>query len=136
MIRYRHRTSEGGLGMSVGGALDDLDPALQVARAIMEARTAAGLSQAQLAKRMSTAPSFVAKLESGRTLPSTTNLVRVARATDTLLRLELVRRCGLMEPRAVFYSVGSGVAAEAEPALGILGRDGGERRAELDVERI
>src|SRR3954462_9798750 len=38
--------------------------------------------------------------------------------------------------RAVFYSVGSGVAAEAEPALGILGRDGGERRAELDVERI
>ena len=42
----------------------------------------------------------------------------------------------LEETRAVFHSVGSGVAAEAEPALGILGRDGGERRAELDVERI
>ena len=38
--------------------------------------------------------------------------------------------------RAVFYSVWSVVAAEAERALGILGRDGGERRAELDVERI
>ena len=100
MIRYRHRTSEGGLGMSVGGALDDLDPALQVARAILQARADAGLSQAELATRMRTAPSFVAKLESGRTLPSTTTLVRVARATGTLLRLELVRRSGLMEPKS------------------------------------
>jgi transcriptional regulator with XRE-family HTH domain len=48
---------------------------------------------------MSTAPSFIAKLESGRALPSITTLVRVARATDTLLRLELVRRSGLMEPK-------------------------------------
>jgi ribosome-binding protein aMBF1 (putative translation factor) len=101
MTRYRRPTSKDrGLGMSVGGALvDDLDPALQVARAIIEARADAGLSQAQLAKRMSTAPSFIAKLESGRTLPSTTTLVRVARATGTLLRLELVRRSGLMEPK-------------------------------------
>ncbi len=100
MTRYRRPTSKDrGLGMSVGGALDDFDPALQVARAIIEARADAGLSQAQLAKRMSTAPSFIAKLESGRTLPSTTTLVRVARATDTLLRLELVRRSGLMEPK-------------------------------------
>jgi ribosome-binding protein aMBF1 (putative translation factor) len=100
MTRYRRPTSkDGGLAMSVGGAPDDLDPALQVARAIIEARADAGLSQAQLAKRMSTAPSFIAKLESGRTLPSTTTLVRVARATDTLLRLELVRRSGLMEPK-------------------------------------
>ena len=65
----------------------------------MEARAAAGLSQAELATRMSTAPSFIAKLESGRALPSTSTLVRVARATDTLLRLELVRRSGLIAPK-------------------------------------
>jgi ribosome-binding protein aMBF1 (putative translation factor) len=100
MTRYRRPTSkDGGLGMSVGGAPDDLDPALQVARAIIEARADAGLSQAQLAKRMSTAPSFIAKLESGRALPSITTLVRVARATGTLLRLELVRRSGLIAPK-------------------------------------
>ena len=85
--------------MSVLDPLDDLDPALQIARAIIEARTAAGLSQAELATRMSTAPSFIAKLESGRSLPSTSTLVKVARATGTLLRLELVRRSGLIAPK-------------------------------------
>jgi ribosome-binding protein aMBF1 (putative translation factor) len=97
MSRHRRCTSEVGLGTSARGALDDFDPALQVARAIMQARTAAGLSQAELASRMRTSQSFVAILESGRTLPSTTTLVKVARATGTLLRLELVGRsrdCG------------------------------------------
>ena len=56
----------------------------------MQARAAAGLSQAELAERMNTAQSFVSKLESGRALPSTATLVKVARATGTVLRLELV----------------------------------------------
>ena len=79
--------------------LDYFDPALQVARAIMGARAAAGLSQAELAARMDTAQSFVAKLESGRALPSTTTLLKVARATGTLLRLELVGPLGLVAPK-------------------------------------
>jgi transcriptional regulator with XRE-family HTH domain len=56
----------------------------------MQVRIAAGLSQAELAERMDTAQSFVSKLESGRALPSTTTLARIACATDTRLRLELV----------------------------------------------
>ena len=100
MTGQRRRASKVGPGMCLGGAPDDLDPALQVARVIMQARAAAGLSQAELAMRMGTAPSFVARLESGRVLPSTTTLVKVARATDTLLRLELVRRSGLMETKS------------------------------------
>ena len=66
------------------------DAASQVARAILRARTAAGLSQSGLATRMQTTQSFVAKLESGRALPSMSTLVRVARATETVLRFELV----------------------------------------------
>lgn len=66
------------------------DAASQVARAILRARMAAGLSQSGLATRMQTTQSFVAKLESGRALPSMSTLVRVARATETVLRFELV----------------------------------------------
>lgn len=62
----------------------------QFAQAIVRARTAAGLSQAALAIRMGTSQPFVAKLESGRALPSTSTLVKVARAIGTLLRVELV----------------------------------------------
>ena len=90
MTRYRRRPSGFGSAVSVLDLLDDLDPALQLARAIIYARTAAGLSQAELAAQMSTVQSFVARLENGRTLPSTSTLVKVARATGTLLRLELV----------------------------------------------
>jgi transcriptional regulator with XRE-family HTH domain len=72
------------------GVQDDTALASQIARAIVRARTAAGLSQVALAIRMGTSQPFVAKLESGRALPSTSTLVRVARATGTLLRVELV----------------------------------------------
>jgi transcriptional regulator with XRE-family HTH domain len=64
--------------------------ASQIARAIVRARTAAGLSQAALATRMGTSQPFVAKLESGRALPSTSTLVKVARSTGNLLRVELM----------------------------------------------
>jgi ribosome-binding protein aMBF1 (putative translation factor) len=66
----------------------------QIARAIVLARTAARMSQAKLAIRMGTAQSFVAKLESGRVLPSISTLLRVAQATDTRLRVELAMRDG------------------------------------------
>ena len=75
---------------------DDHALAWHIARIIIRARTAAGLSQAELATRMSTAQSFVARLESGRALPSTTTLVKVARATATVLRVELVGPSGPM----------------------------------------
>ena len=105
MTRQRRRPSGGGSAAGVPHPLDDLDPALQIARAILYARTAAGFSQAELATRMSTAPSFIAKLESGRSLPNTSTLVKVARATGTLLRLELVRRSGLIAPVATTLPV-------------------------------
>ena len=59
-----------------------------MARALIEARTRAGLTQAELAARMKTTQSAAARLESGRTPPSTRTLEKVARATGTRLRIQ------------------------------------------------
>jgi transcriptional regulator with XRE-family HTH domain len=45
---------------------------------LIKARTRAGLSQAELAVRMGTSQSAIARLESGQTLPSTKTLLRYA----------------------------------------------------------
>lgn len=71
-------------------AYEELAPEYEIARTIIRARVAAGLSQAELAERMDTAQSYVARLESGRVLPSTKTLLKVAEATGTHARFELV----------------------------------------------
>jgi transcriptional regulator with XRE-family HTH domain len=64
-----------------------LGPEFELARALIEARGRAGLTQAQLALRMGTTQSVIARLESGRTRPTTATLQRLARATGTRLRI-------------------------------------------------
>ena len=64
-----------------------LGPEFELARALIEARTKAGLTQAQLAERMRTTQSVIARLESGRVRPSTATLERLARATGTRLKI-------------------------------------------------
>lgn len=64
-----------------------LAPEFELAHAVIEARTHAGLTQEQLAERMETSQSAIARLESGRGLPSTRVLGRLARATGTRLRI-------------------------------------------------
>ncbi len=49
--------------------------------AMMSARRRAGLTQADVAKRMKTTQTAIARLESGRGKPSTRTLERFARAT-------------------------------------------------------
>jgi transcriptional regulator with XRE-family HTH domain len=56
-------------------------------RALIEARTAAGLSQSQLARRMKTSQSYIARIEGGKVRPSTDALTRFAQATRTRLRI-------------------------------------------------
>lgn len=68
-------------------AHEDLAPEFDLARAMIEARVTAGLTQAQLAQRMATTQSVVARLESGRSRPSTQTLERLARATGTRLKI-------------------------------------------------
>lgn len=68
-------------------AYEDLAPEYALARAVIEARITAGLTQEQLAQRMDTTQSVVARLESGRTKPSTQTLERLASATGTRLKI-------------------------------------------------
>ena len=68
-------------------AYDELGPEFELARSLIEARTRAGLTQEQLARRMDTTQSVIARLESGRTRPSTKTLEKLARATGTRLQI-------------------------------------------------
>lgn len=68
-------------------AYAELTPEFELARALIQARTTAGLTQGQLAQRMATTQSVIARLESGRSRPSTQTLERIALATGTHLRI-------------------------------------------------
>jgi transcriptional regulator with XRE-family HTH domain len=74
-------------GVEYRKAYEALTPEFELARAVIDARVTAGLTQEQLAKRMETTQSVIARLESGRTRPSTQTLERLAAATGTRLKI-------------------------------------------------
>ena len=66
---------------------DALEEEFALMAAVATARARSGLSQAQLAKRMKTTQSTIARLESGRGKPSTRTLDRFAKATGHRLKI-------------------------------------------------
>ncbi len=68
-------------------AYEELAPEFEIARAVINARVLAGLTQEQLAQRMHTTQSVIARLEGGRSRPSTQTLERLAVATGTRLHI-------------------------------------------------
>jgi ribosome-binding protein aMBF1 (putative translation factor) len=70
-------------------AYDALEEEFALASQIIGARARAGLSQAELAERMNTSQSAIARLESGRFRPSTRTLEKLAAATGSKLRIVL-----------------------------------------------
>ena len=66
---------------------DALEDEFTLAAAVSKARSRAGLSQAELARRMETTQSTIARLESGRGRPSTRTLDRFAKATGHRLKI-------------------------------------------------
>ena len=68
-------------------AYDALEEEFALMIEVAKARTRAGLSQAELARRMKTTQSTIARLESGRGLPSTRTLGRFAKATGHRLKI-------------------------------------------------
>ena len=64
-----------------------LEEEFSLTAAMIEARSRAGMTQEQLARRMKTTQAVVARLESGGTKPSTRTLERYARATGSRLRI-------------------------------------------------
>jgi ribosome-binding protein aMBF1 (putative translation factor) len=68
-----------------------LDEEFQLVAEINRARAVAGLTQAELAKRMKTTQGAIARLESGTSLPSTRTLKRFAAATGHRLKISFER---------------------------------------------
>ncbi|MDX3773345.1 helix-turn-helix transcriptional regulator [Chromatiaceae bacterium AAb-1] len=56
---------------------------------LIAARTRSGLTQKQLAEKMGTTQSVIARLESGKIAPSVTTLKRYAAATGSHLKMAL-----------------------------------------------
>jgi len=64
-----------------------LEEEFSLVSALIEARTRAGLTQEQVARRMKTTQAVIARLESGGSKPSTRTLERYAEATGSRLRI-------------------------------------------------
>ena len=59
----------------------------QLARTLIEARVAAGLTQTQVAERMQTSQAAIARMEGGKVKPSARSLERYAKAIGRRLRI-------------------------------------------------
>jgi transcriptional regulator with XRE-family HTH domain len=68
---------------AVQAAYEALRPEFELADALIAARRRAGLSQAELAERMQTTQSAVARIEGGKHWPSRSTLERYAAATGS-----------------------------------------------------
>ncbi len=65
-------------------------PEFAIARELIAARVRAGMTQAELVQRMSTTQSTIARLESGRMMPSMRTFARYAQATNSQTVVRLV----------------------------------------------
>ena len=64
-----------------------LEEEFSLTAALIEARSRAGLTQQQVARRMKTTQAVVARLEGGGSMPSTRTLEKYAKATGSRLRI-------------------------------------------------
>ena len=71
-----------------------LEDEFALAAAFIKARADADLTQEEIAKRMGTTQSAIARLEGGKSRPSTTTLAKFAKATGTRLRVSFERVVG------------------------------------------
>jgi len=71
---------------------ESLQEEFALAYALIKARAEANMTQEQVAAEMGTTQAVVARLESGRVLPSTRTLERFANATRTRLRISFEPR--------------------------------------------
>jgi len=75
-------------------AYQALEEEFVLASAVIEARSRAGLTQQELARKMGTTQPVVARLESGGTRPSMRTLERLAKATGSRLLISFQPRDG------------------------------------------
>ena len=68
-----------------------LEEEFLIAKALIKARKSAKLTQKQVADRMGTTQSVVARMESGKPLPSLKSVARYAAAVNSRIELKLVQ---------------------------------------------
>ena len=68
-------------------AYEALEAEFALASALIKARADAAMTQERVAQAMGTTQAAVARMESGKTMPSTRTLARFAKATRTRLRI-------------------------------------------------
>jgi DNA-binding XRE family transcriptional regulator len=71
----------------IAEAYNALEEEFALAEALIRARAEASMTQEEVAKAMGTTQAAIARLESGRSMPSTRTLQRFAEATGTKLRI-------------------------------------------------
>ena len=74
---------------AVREACDEQAPEFAIAQAIIKARHERGLTQEQLALRMNTSQSYIARLENAKTLPTMKTFLRIAEATGMTAQFSL-----------------------------------------------
>ena len=74
----------------VAKAYDELQPELDVIRAIVNARTSQNLTQKELAERTGINQADISKLENGTRNPSINLLKRLADGMDMMLKIEFI----------------------------------------------
>ncbi len=69
---------------------DALGPEYELAQKLIEARTAAGLTQEEVARKMNTKQAAIARMESGRQKPSLRSIEKFALAVGRRATVELL----------------------------------------------
>jgi ribosome-binding protein aMBF1 (putative translation factor) len=70
-------------------AYEELELEYEISLELIKARNSSGLTQKEIASRMGTTQSVIARLESGKTIPSMKTLARYAQATGKHLHVNL-----------------------------------------------
>ena len=71
-------------------AYQQLQPQYEIAREVINARLSARLTQAQLAERMGTTQTAIARLESGKQMPSMKTLCKIGQAVGKTPRISFL----------------------------------------------
>lgn len=90
MLDYRDALKEELKDQAFKAAWDEFELECQVADLLVKLRAETGLSQEELARRVGTTQSAIARMESGKVVPRLESLAKIARACGK--RLELVIR--------------------------------------------
>jgi len=72
-------------------AYSELESEFIIAEALIQARKSANLTQKQVAERMGTTQSVIARMESGKPFPSLKSVIRYAAAVNSRIDLKLIQ---------------------------------------------